>query len=326
MFDDSLASVFDPKILGGISAQPEPDSAFWSRPDGHIHIQHFRSTESVSYPPHTHSEYNIVIPLVGAVSKTQMGTTKTVEPGEAMMCNFGVEHSSGYLTKGQSCEVVGLTVDRGILVELLEDPSLSTLSDGRSPVFLGKVSSRVLYDCALDAARELRQRELGHAIVLDGLAMRILVETLRLWPRSSVDRCEVDCNPRLPRRDFVRAYEFMRWCRKDAFRLQHLCRFLGSSEERFARLFRAATNTSPAAFYNRMLLERGCDLLRNPALSVKEISYLLGFKTSSHFVSVFRRHFGMTALEYRHRCEIGRRLVPQPHRESAIFKNPRPKA
>ena len=49
----------------------------------------------------------------------------------------------------------------------------------------------------------------------------------------------------------------MRWHRKDEFRLKNLCRFPGSSEERFTRLFRAATNASPAQFYNRMLLERG---------------------------------------------------------------------
>jgi AraC-like DNA-binding protein len=95
----------------------------------------------------------------------------------------------------------------------------------------------------------------------------------------------------------------MRWCRKDAFRVQHLCRFLGSSEERFTRLFRAATSDSPASFYNRMLLERGRDLLRDRSLPVKEVSYLLGFKTSSHFVVAFRRQFGTTPLEYRNACD-----------------------
>jgi AraC-like DNA-binding protein len=100
----------------------------------------------------------------------------------------------------------------------------------------------------------------------------------------------------------VRAYEFMRWCRKDSFRIQHLCRFLGTSEERFNRLFRAATNDSPASFYNRLLLDQGCTLLEDPALSIKEISYQLGFKTPSHFVVTFRRQFGTTPQDYRYSC------------------------
>lgn len=322
MFADSLVTLFEPGALGDVRASPELECRFWSRPDGQICVQHFRPTESVSYRPHTHSEYNIVICLSGAVSKTQMGTTHVIEPADAMMGNFGVEHASGYLTDARGCEAVCLTVDRRILAGLLEDARLPLPSGRRSPVFLGKLNSRVLYSCALDMTQELEHRELGHAIVVEGLAMRMLVEALRAWPRAGVEQCEVDWTPRLPRRDFVRAYEFMRWCRKDAFRLQHLCRFLGTSEERFTRLFRAATHASPASFYNRMLLERGRDLLQDRHLSVKEVSYLLGFKTSSHFVVAFRRQFGTTPLEYRHVCEQSGASVSDTTQDIAIFKKP----
>jgi len=40
-------------------------------------------------------------------------------------------------------------------------------------------------------------------------------------------------------------------------------------------------------------------LLRNPRLSVKEIGYELGFKTSSHFVASFRREFNVSPQEFR---------------------------
>jgi len=303
MFADSLVTLFEPGALGDVRAGPELESTFWSRPDGQICVQHFRAAESVSYRPHTHSEYNIVICLAGAISKSQMGTGHVIEPGETMMGNFGVEHASGYVADASGCESVCLTVDRRILAGLLEDARLPSPRGRTSSVFLGKLDSRILHSCALDMTQELQHRELGHGIVLEGLAMRMLVETLRAWPRARVEQCEVDWTPRLPRRDFVRAYEFMRWCRKDAFRLQHLCRFLGTSEERFTRLFRAATHASPASFYNRMLLERGRDLLQDRHLSVKEVSYLLGFKTSSHFAVAFRRQFGRTPLEHRHVCE-----------------------
>ena len=92
----------------------------------------------------------------------------------------------------------------------------------------------------------------------------MLIETLRAWPRENIDLCQVDWTQRLPRIEFVRAYEFMRWCRKDDFRLEQLCDFLGSSEERFNRLFRATIQASPAQFFNRMLLERSRILLQNP--------------------------------------------------------------
>ena len=322
MFADSLVTLLDPGALGDAPAGTELGSRFWSRPDGQICVQHFRPTESVSYRPHTHSEYNIVICLAGAVSKTQMGSTHVIEPGETMMGNFGVEHASAYLTDARGGEAVSVTVDRRILTSLLEDAGLPSPSGRKSLVFLGKLDSPVLYSCALDITQELQHRELGHGIVLEGLAMRMLVEALRGWPRAGVELCEVDWIPRLPRRDFVRAYEFMRWCRKDAFRLQHLCRFLGTSEERFTRLFRAAIHASPAGFYNRMLLERGKDLLGDRHLSIKEVSYLLGFRTSSHFVAAFHRQFGLTPLEYRQFCGQSGPCVSDTARDIVTFKKP----
>jgi AraC family transcriptional regulator len=105
--------------------------------------------------------------------------------------------------------------------------------------------------------------------------------------------------PRLPRKDFVTAYEYMRSCRKEKFRLQSLCQFLGSSEERFSRLFLASTNSTPAAFYNRLLMLQAKGVLIDSNLSVKEIGFRFGFKTSSHFSSAFRREFGSSPQEFR---------------------------
>jgi len=300
MYSESVSQLFDPRRAESNLRQ---ECTFWSRPDGRVFLQHFHPAHSVSYTPHTHSEYNVVISLEGAVSKAQMGETHVIEAGEAMVGNFGVEHASGYETGSRGCESVCLTVDRRVLASLLPEGAVASEEGQTMPVFLGRIASRVLNECARDVAVELTERRSGYDIVVEGLAMRMLVETLRAWPSGRVERCEVDWTPQLPRRDFVRAYEFMRWCRKDDFRMQHLTRFLGTSEERFSRLFRASAKESPASFFNRLLLRRGSDLLRDRSLSVKEVSYLLGFKTSSHFVVAFRREFGTTPNDYRLRAE-----------------------
>ena len=215
------------------------------------------------------------------------------------MSNSGIDHASGYLAGPKGYEAVCITVERRAMAGLLSGFRLPPLGEDRGPVFTGKFASRVHYESALDIARELGNRDLGHELVIEGLATRMLVETLRAWPRTHVEHGRIDVSPRLPRKEFVRAYEFMRWCKKDAFRLQHLCQFLGSSEERFTRLFLTATHTTPAHFYNELLMERSRELLRNPGVAVKAISFELGFKTSSHFIVSFRRQFGITPQEYR---------------------------
>lgn len=280
---------------------PEMECRFWTRPDNQVTLQYFHPSVDVEYQPHSHSEYTIVVCLAGAVTKSQLGRTVTIGPGEMMLGNFGVEHASGYARDGRGCEALCLSLDRRLVDRLLEAARLPLPTDDKSPVFLGRLASPVIHTCALEMVQELQRCELGQAIVLESLALRMLVETLRAWPRTQVEHCAVDWTPRLPRAEFVRAYEFMRWCRKEDFRMEHLCEYLSSSEERFTRLFRAATSLAPAQFYNEMLLDRGRTLLEEPELSIKQVGNALGFKTSSHFIAAFRREFGTTPLEYRRR-------------------------
>ena len=301
MFADSITSSLKGQLFGGSDRGVEDFCRFWTRPDGLVCAQHVQTARNAIYRPHSHSEYGIVICLRGEVSKAQMGSLTVVGPGEVVMSNSGIEHASGYLAGSKGCEAVCLTVEPCALAGLLAPFHLPAMEEEQGPVFTGKLSNTILHDCAVDLARELRNRETGHEIVVAGLATRMLVETLRAWPRPQVEQCALDLTPRLPRRDFIRAYEFMRWCRKDAFRLQQLCQILGTSEQRFTRLFHRATHSTPANFYNQMLMERSCELLRDAGVAVKTIGYELGFKTSSHFTVCFKRQMGLTPQEYRRR-------------------------
>ncbi len=278
----------------------KPSSVFWTREDGRLCVQNYRPESDVLFQPHTYAEYTIVVCLDGEIVKSQMGQTEVVGRGGTIFGNHGIEHTSGYRSRnGRSCEAVILSFERRLVAPLVNEFNLPPLTDESSPAFMGKLENQVLHDCAQNIAAELRGGLPGHKIVLETLSMRMLVEALRSWPQKHVHKMPADLTPRLPRRDFVRAHEFMRWCRKENFRLQKLCQFLGSSEERFARLFFASTRQSPASFYNRMLLERARELLRDSKLSVKEVGYQLGFKTSSHFIASFRREFQTTPQECR---------------------------
>jgi AraC family transcriptional regulator len=298
---ESPARALEDSLPRGTADSGLPVSHFWSRADGKLHVQWYRASSQVEFAPHTHSEFNIVVCLEGAVLTRQFGEAETAEAGQAMMgSNPGVEHSSRYLPGRQGCQAVSLTFAPEVLSALLRAHSRPATRPGYVPAFAGKVSSRTIERAAQEIAEELRNRAFAYEPIIEGLAMRILVESFRLWPKERSGEIPEDTTPRLARRDHVRACEFMRWCRKDSFRIQRLCRFLGTSEERFNRLFRATTNDSPASFYNRLLMDQGCALLEDPALSVKEISYQLGFKTPSHFVVTFRRQFGATPQDYRY--------------------------
>jgi AraC-like DNA-binding protein/quercetin dioxygenase-like cupin family protein len=300
MISDSLVTELKFDSVNRGPGASEGDSIFWTDPTGQMCVQNFRPAEDIHYQPHTHAEYSIVVCLAGEMFKTQGHKTFVIGPGETMIGNPGVEHASGYVGRnGDSCETICLSLAPRLVGRLADEFNLPPVDLSQCPAFTGKVQNRILHECAQTLAEELRGDRPGGKIIIQTLATRLLVETLRSWPRANIERIPTDPAPRLPRRDFVRAYEFMRWCRKENFRLQHLCQMLGSSQERFTRLFLASTRHTPASFYNRMLLERALELLQNPRLSIKEIGFELGFKTSSHFIAAFRREFDRSPQDYR---------------------------
>lgn len=278
------------------------DWTYWISSDGRTSIRHLYARRNVFYAPHTHSEYTIMVCLEGEVTKTESGETLVIGPGEAMISNIGVEHATGYKSpEGQKCEVICLTFDHHILTSLARDFQLPASKAWNCLAFTGNLKNDIVHNCARNIAKEFRSREAGQKLIVEILAMRLLMEIMRSWSHHQIRTIVADFTPRLRPHDFLRAYEYMRHCRKDTFRLSHLCNFLGISQERFARLFFASTKQTPASFYNRMLLERGCELLREPALLIKEISFELGFKTTSHFIVAFRREFAAAPQEYRER-------------------------
>lgn len=298
--------------------------AFWTNAAGQIECRHFRTTADRFYQPHSHSDYCVTVCLEGRIVRTEFGQTYTASPGDAFISHPGVAHASHYRREGaKACETVGLTFARPLLLEWTADFGLPGGADHSGVILTGRFANRVVHSCAQALAQELQRRRPGYWHLLEALAKQVLGELLRAWPRDQVAVTKADTAVRLSQRDFLRAYEFMRSCPKEAFRVQRLCSFLGSSEENFTRLFSATMNCPPAAFYNRMLLQRGGELLRSSRRSIKEISFALGFKTTSHFIAAFRRSFGVSPQKYRQpvrdsqaHCEFGpettERLEMQP--------------
>lgn len=81
--------------------------------------------------------------------------------------------------------------------------------------------------------------------------------------------------------------------------LSELAEAAGLSEFHFAKLFKQSMGASPHQYILQRRLERAKELLRNPALSLSDISLEAGFADQSHFTNVFRRFVGATPSKFR---------------------------
>ena len=64
-------------------------------------------------------------------------------------------------------------------------------------------------------------------------------------------------------------------------------------------VFKDYTGYAPAKYFQELKLRKAKQLLVGTSLSVKEISFMLDYKSTEHFFSSFKKRTGFTPLEYR---------------------------
>jgi AraC-like DNA-binding protein len=67
----------------------------------------------------------------------------------------------------------------------------------------------------------------------------------------------------------------------------------------FRKVFKNYTGYAPAKYFQEIKLRKAKELLVTTSLSAKEISFMLGYQSTEHFFSLFKRHTTFTPLEYR---------------------------
>ena len=67
----------------------------------------------------------------------------------------------------------------------------------------------------------------------------------------------------------------------------------------FVRTFKQSFGLPPHRYLSSLRIQRAKSLLSNPAMSVTQIGFNLGFSETSSFTTSFRKHTGLTPTAYR---------------------------
>jgi AraC family transcriptional regulator len=81
--------------------------------------------------------------------------------------------------------------------------------------------------------------------------------------------------------------------------LHSLAQLLHLSTHYFGRLFRQSTGKTPYQYVTDCRLERAKQLLQQTNLSVIEVAAMVGFRSQSHFTTMFRQQMQTTPLQFR---------------------------
>uniref|UniRef100_UPI003AAA20CD helix-turn-helix domain-containing protein n=1 Tax=Parasutterella excrementihominis TaxID=487175 RepID=UPI003AAA20CD len=97
----------------------------------------------------------------------------------------------------------------------------------------------------------------------------------------------------------VELKEFMEDHFTENLSLSEFASYSGRSLATFKRDFLKITELSPAKWLMTRRLDLAENLLKENKLSIKQISYSVGFKTPAHFSTAFKKRHEMTPSEYR---------------------------
>ena len=80
--------------------------------------------------------------------------------------------------------------------------------------------------------------------------------------------------------------------------INSLAQMCEMSKYHFIRSFKNFTSVPPLKYLYKIRCSRAKYLFENTNSKIKDVAKTIGFKSSSSFAQVFKRHYGLTPVEY----------------------------
>lgn len=106
--------------------------------------------------------------------------------------------------------------------------------------------------------------------------------------------------------------------------VEELAEKLNLSYSWFRKVFKDYTGYAPAKYFQELKIKKAEELLMRTSHSVKEISYMLNYKSAEHFFSLFKKKTGFTPLEYRNYIRDGEMGDVRSSRRASLPDLPEP--
>lgn len=83
------------------------------------------------------------------------------------------------------------------------------------------------------------------------------------------------------------------------YTIPYLAEKAATSESRLKRLFKTVFNTTLYLYLSQQRMQYAMELLQQNQKTIRQITRLTGFKTSSNFTRAFKKHTGLPPAKYR---------------------------
>jgi AraC family transcriptional regulator len=160
----------------------------------------------------------------------------------------------------------------------------------------------IIDDCMWRLAGEVSKPGFASGELIESICTSLLIVIARKLRHEPVAR--ENLTGRLGPRQLDQIHRYLGDLRGHPIRVRDLARACGISAAHLSRVFRQTTGKTVHAYVEQIRLDRARTLLANTSLSVKQISWTLGFSSSSSFCVAFDRAIGETPSQFRRRINL----------------------
>ncbi len=257
-----------------------------------------------SYPPHWHTSYEIVMPLVNNYTVVIDGQSVELGPEDILIIPSGVMHE---LIAPENGSRLIYLVDYALTREV---NGFDSVSNRFFPYAFFPRKEEVIEH--VDMGRVLLQIELEYTQkrpLYEASIHALLLQFFIIACRTRLDQADTFTGIR-PQKQQSYINTFFNICSyinehcTDELRLEQLAEMSGFSKSHFIRLFKEYTGISYYEYLTRRRMLMVELLLNNPEYSISDVAMRSGYDSIATFNRVFKTTHGVTPTEYRKSLRI----------------------
>ena len=250
--------------------------------------------------PHRHTSYEVIIVDQGTYVCRLNGKALTLQPDQILVVKPGDWHED-------ECEprlrYFGLSFEFGHKWEHVDEAPGLFVADVRPEMQRISVERAAFWPLIQRISAEAECIDEVSAQVQDALFLEFFWLLVRALPKRVVSSRFLDLS--FQQTFPMQLHRLFRSGVSSKLTVSEMAARLGISESSLAHKCKAALGVSAAKAFMTYKMERAAALLRNTAMTVKQIAFLVGFDDPSQFSKAFKRLNGQSPSQFREQFARG---------------------
>lgn len=250
------------------------------------------STEVPTSCYHDHDFLELSILTTGYSNYNVENKFLKVVPGQVLILNPNIHHEQ-FMDKDVHYSDLHIGITNIKLHKNKND--FINLDSISSPLTMSKYREDFTR-CCYDIVREQNEKNLGYALTLKSLVMKLIVIILReLYNPPKNDFSSVYLSQYTEKHHIVDSIiTFMHENYMNDISLDKISKNMYLSPVYISKLFKEETGDSPINYLIKIRLDKATIILKSKLYSIKEVAIMVGYNDVYHFSKQFKKHYGFS--------------------------------